>query len=124
MVGEIKHIMIRQCSPVLMGKKPAALFPLRSADCLHCLSVLLPHHIDLLILRETISPAGTGEPVLASRPLVLLYDESMLEETLSNAAIRRFLLGLGYPAAASIPRVLEYLKVRFTGGETRASCPE
>ena len=88
-----------------MGIKPAALFPLDSAECLDCLSALLPENIKVLVLRET-----------GGRPLILLYEKTMLEETLLRGAVRRFLLGLGYPAAASVSPVLGRLKRRF---ETR-----
>jgi hypothetical protein len=103
MLGEVKRLMITQCGPVFMGIKPAALFPLRSALCLDCLSALLPGNINLLVLRE-----------IKNRPLVLVYDETTLEKTLSGGAIRLFLAGQGYSADdLSMPQVLRYLKIRF-----------
>jgi hypothetical protein len=106
MLNEIKRVMISQCGPVLMGKKPAALFPLRSKSCLDCLSGLLPGNARLFVLRET-----------EGRPLVLLYQKALLEAVLSCGTVRGFLGGLGYPAAASIFPVLMYLKARFTGSD-------
>lgn len=100
--NEIKRIVVRQCGPVLMGIKPAALFPLNTTDCLDCLSALLPWNISVLVVRET-----------GGRPLVLLYDKAMLEKTLVCEAVRCFLASLGYPAAASVSPVLCHLKSRF-----------
>ena len=102
MVGEMKRIVIRHCGPVLTGIKPAALFPLHSADCLDCLSALLPLNINILVLRET-----------GWRPLVLLYEKNLLEKTLVCGAVRCFLAGMGYPAAASVSTALGHLKERF-----------
>jgi hypothetical protein len=101
-----------------MGIKPAALFPLRSADCLACLSALLPQNISIFTLRET----GSVEPfVCGSAPqgrfLVLLYEKTMLEKTMSDSAARLLLSDLGYPAAVSLFPVLHYLKTRFSGGD-------
>jgi hypothetical protein len=101
MLDDIKQIMIGQCSPVLMGVKPSALFPLHHTDCLDSLSVLLPPHISMFPVREH-----------NGRLLVLLYDTAAVEKTLSLRAIRAFLSGLGYPAASVSP-VLDYLKKRF-----------
>jgi hypothetical protein len=124
MLNEVKRLMINQCGPVLMGIKPAALFPLRSARCLDCLSALLPQHINLLVLRETGTPSGAegaessarGFPS-EGRPLILLYEKTMLEQTLSGGAARGFLSNFGYPATIfSMPSILRYLKMRFSAG--------
>jgi hypothetical protein len=102
MLGEIKRLIINQCGPVLMGVKPAALFPLRSRLCLDCLYALLPQHIELFVLRET-----------CGRPLVLLYEKNMLAKALSHIPARNFLLDLGYPDTNSIIFILSCLKRRF-----------
>jgi hypothetical protein len=99
---KIKRIVIRQCGPVFMGIKPAALFPLNSTDYLDCLSALLPRNISVLVVRKT-----------KGRPLVLLYEKTMLKKTLSYSAVRWFLLDMGYPAAASLTSVFVHLKKRF-----------
>jgi hypothetical protein len=120
MLSEVKRLMITQCGPVFMGIKPAALFPLRSAFCLDCLSAFLPWNTNLLILRKT-----------ENRLLVLLYEKTKLEETLSSGAIRCFLSGLGYPAGNpgltapeeipaavfSTPLALRHLKIRFAAND-------
>jgi hypothetical protein len=119
MLGDIKRLIINQCGPVLMGEKPAALFPLRSALYLDCLSALLPRNINLAILRQTETPAGDAElSAYNRRPLVLLYEKTMLKKTLSGSAIRCFLSDLGYPAAVfSISHTLCYLKMRFSAND-------
>jgi hypothetical protein len=107
MSGEIKRLVINQCGPVFMGIKPAALFPIRSAECLDCLSALLPRNITIFVLRET-----------NGRLLVLLYEQTMLEQTLSDHAIRCFLSGLGYPlGGCSMSGMLRYLKTRFSDND-------
>ncbi|MDR0520287.1 MAG: DUF3793 family protein [Planctomycetaceae bacterium] len=106
MFNEIKRVMVNQCSPVFMGIKPAALFPLCSGGCLCCLRSLLPKNIRTLVLREN-----------EGRPLVLLYEKTLLEKTLSECVVRRFLLEQGYPVISfSLFRILRHLKSRFPGG--------
>jgi hypothetical protein len=50
-LDEIKRVIIRHCSPVLMGCKPAALFMIR-ASSLDLLLAYTPSHIDCLVVRE------------------------------------------------------------------------
>jgi hypothetical protein len=105
MPGEIKHVIINHCGPVLMGYKPAALFMLRSENACDCLSGLLPAGIDLMVLRK--SEGGL---------LVLVFEKDKLEETLVNENIRAVLAGIGYPMDAPIFGFLEYLKKQFECG--------
>jgi hypothetical protein len=106
MSGEITRIMINHCGPVLMGIKPAALFPLRSAFCLDRLYTLLPGNINLFVLRKD-----------ANHLLIFLYEKTLLEKTLSRDSARQLLSDFGYPmgvpAFSSIFPALEYLKMRF-----------
>lgn len=105
MVDELKRIIINQCSPVLMGCKPSALFMLNSREAVRCLSALLPKGLKLSILRET-----------EEKLLILLYRETMIEKIAANDSARLFLGELGYPADFSGVSLLEHLKRRFACG--------
>lgn len=104
MTAEVERVIINQCSPVLMGVKPAALFPF-GCDCDY-LSRFLPGNVELFVLRKT-----------GDRFLLMLYEKTILEETVLIDAIRRFLSGLGYPQGSSIPYLLRYLKQQFEHAE-------
>lgn len=85
-----------------MGCKPAALFTLQSRRAYSCLSALLPTRLSLMVLRKH-----------KDRLLVFLFRKEKLEETLLNEPAETVLTGMGYPAGAPLPAVLEYLKTRF-----------
>ncbi|MDR1655090.1 MAG: DUF3793 family protein [Treponema sp.] len=116
MQSEIESIIINQCSPVLFGCKPSALFMIRSEHYLSYLSALLPAGIGFTVLRKH-----------ENRLLVLAFDKTSLEKTILNEVILELLTGLGYPAGcgdhgngqrppsgvAPVFILLDYLKKRF-----------
>lgn len=118
MRSEIESIIINQCSPVLFGCKPSALFMIQSEYYLSYLSTLLPADIGFTVLRKH-----------ENRLLVLAFDKISLEKTILNEVILKLLRGLGYPAGtcrgdpgngqkqasgtASVFILLDYLKKRF-----------
>ncbi|MDR2304428.1 MAG: DUF3793 family protein [Treponema sp.] len=118
MQSEIEKIIINQCSPVLFGCKPSALFMIQSEHYLSYLSALLPADIGFTVLRKH-----------KNRLLVLAFDKISLEKTILNEVILKSLTGLGYPAGiccrdsgsgqrllsgtASVFILLDYLKKRF-----------
>jgi hypothetical protein len=111
---EIESIIINQCSPVLFGCKPSALFMIQSEYYLSYLSTLLPEDIGFTVLRKH-----------ENKLLVLAFDKTSLEKTILNEVILKLLGGLGYPAGrgdpgneqasgtASVFILLDYLKKRF-----------
>ncbi|MDR1288599.1 MAG: DUF3793 family protein [Treponema sp.] len=87
---------MRFCAPVLLGKKPAALFPkknwweegfFRGGEFL------------------TLSRAGST--------LILVYRSSLLSAALGNRDIRGILEKLDYPAAGGVDDYLRHLSRRF-----------
>ncbi|MDR2184092.1 MAG: DUF3793 family protein [Treponema sp.] len=77
--------MARHCAPVLLGKKPAALFvrPLWWDEHTSCLSL---HSMNFSVLPNR----GGGAVIFAYRP-------NLLAPVLENAAVRKTLRSLGYP---------------------------
>jgi hypothetical protein len=82
--GELERIVINHCSPVILGVKPAALFTLPSESCLASLSGILPPAVTLMALRK-----NGGQ--------VLVFDQKLLEKTISDERVRSLLEGMGYP---------------------------
>jgi hypothetical protein len=98
----IEDVIIRHCSPVLLGCKPAALFTL-AADGAEALSGFAPPGIGRLVIRE--QEGGL---------LVFLFDKAMLEKTvLDDLAVRKTLVGMGYPFRHSLSTFLDHLQKRF-----------
>jgi hypothetical protein len=103
MSDELKRIIVNQCGPVLLDRKPAALFTLRSQGEFTLAAGLLRPRLNLLRLRKH------GDGGL----LVLAFDKERLWRTLSDRDARRVLLGRGYPAAAPPFVLLDGLRRRF-----------
>jgi hypothetical protein len=102
--GGVKRAIIRHCSPILMGCKPAALFPLEASG-VYPLFRTLPPNIRRLVLREQ-----------KDRALLFLFDRILLERALFRAPVREFLRGLGYPSRPSLPLFLAHLQKQFDRG--------
>ncbi|MDR3174898.1 MAG: DUF3793 family protein, partial [Treponema sp.] len=105
--GEIERAIIRHCSPILMGCKPAALFPLGTAS-VYLLLCALPLNIRCLVIHEQ-----------KGRALLFLFDRVMLTNTIFRHPIREFLRGMGYPSKPSLPLFLSHLQKQFDRGR----CP-
>ena len=103
MSAEIKKIIINHCSPVLLGCKPAALFPLRSENAVDVLSVLVRLRLGVTVLRKT-----------ENRLLVFVFEKERLEKTVINRDILPVLAGIGYPPGASLVGLLAYLRKQFS----------
>ncbi|MDR1142642.1 MAG: DUF3793 family protein [Spirochaetaceae bacterium] len=101
---ELRRIIVRHLSPVLLGCKPGALFTVPAAGCA-VLADLLPRRLSLTALRY-------GE----NGTLVFVFDGEELEKTIASAAAGAVLAGLGYPAGAPVLSVVAHLKKRFAGG--------
>jgi hypothetical protein len=101
----IKRIIINHLSPVLMGAKPAALFPAPSGDACAALAALLPPRLGLMVLRET-----------KNGLLVFVFDREGLEKTLAAKTAGAVLSGLGYPAGSPVSAALAHLKKQFACG--------
>jgi hypothetical protein len=102
--GEVEDAIIRHCSPILMGCKPAALFPLGRAG-LGSLLRALPLNVRCLVIREQ-----------GGRALLFLFDQAMLEKTIFRDPIRETLTGMGYPSLPSLPLFLAHLQKQFNCG--------
>jgi hypothetical protein len=100
-IDEIKKVIIRHCSPVLMGCKPAALFMIRTSS-LELLRARTPPFIDYLVIREH-----------EGRALVFLFDKTKLENTILTDPVRSVLVGMGYPSRYSLPVFLNHLQKQF-----------
>lgn len=100
-MDEIKEVLIRHCSPVLMGCKPAALFMIR-ADILDHLLAYTSSFIDCLVIRKH-----------KGKMLVFLFDKTVLEKTILSDPIRSVLVGMGYPSRYSLPVFLKHLQKQF-----------
>jgi hypothetical protein len=99
--GEIEEVIVRHCSPVLLGCKPAALFPL-VADKLKRLSAFMPPGISFLIIREQ-----------ENKLLAFLFNRAMLERTVLCNPVRGALVRMGYPPRRSLSVFLSHLQKRF-----------
>jgi hypothetical protein len=97
----IKDVIIRHCSPVLLGCKPAALFPL-AANSPELLSGFVPPGIGCLVIRE--QEGGL---------LVFLFNRALLKKTLLDDPVRRTLVKIGYPSRYSLPVFLAHLQKQF-----------
>jgi hypothetical protein len=97
-------VLARHCAPVLLGKKPGALFPMPCGWNEALASASLPDHTRFLILRRR-----------GRNALVFAYNRRLLARALEGAGMRETLGALGYPAPASGalgPR-LAFLRERF-----------
>ncbi|MDR1411078.1 MAG: DUF3793 family protein [Spirochaetaceae bacterium] len=94
-------MIIRHCSPVLLGCKPAALFALGTDDP-GLLSGFMPPGTGCMVVRR--QKAGL---------LVFLFDRAMLEKTVLDDPIHGTLVGMGYPPGGSLSVFLAHLQRRF-----------
>jgi hypothetical protein len=92
---------------MLMGCKPAVLFPLGSEN-LEGLLRLLPSRIGRVVIREQ-----------GGRALLFLFDRPLLERTLFQEPVRGLLSDTGYPSRPSLPLFLAHLQKEFS----RRPCP-
>ncbi|MDR0601741.1 MAG: DUF3793 family protein [Treponema sp.] len=98
--------LVRFCAPVLLHKKPAALFPKEAWWEERYFRGGNPH-VEFLNL----SRAG-------GNILILVYRPDLLALALDNREVRRTLEKLNYPAAGSVEDCLGHLSRRFlSGGE-------
>jgi hypothetical protein len=98
----IEDMIIRHCSPVLLGCKPAALFAL-AANKAESLPGFVPPGIGCLVIRE--QEGGL---------LVFFFAKALLEKTvLGDSAVRGTLIGMGYPSRYSLSVFLAHLQSRF-----------
>ncbi|MDR0381148.1 MAG: DUF3793 family protein [Oscillospiraceae bacterium] len=103
----LERALARHGGPVLLGRKPAAMFPLpvSVAGGAHparlCDGAL---SLDVLCRR-------------AGRELILIYRPPLLEKTLATPDTRAALVGLGYPPHGGAAALLACLKRRFQTAE-------
>jgi hypothetical protein len=88
---------------MLMGCKPAVLFPFDAGDLWGLLG-FLPPRIGCLVIREE-----------RGRALIFLFDGAMLEQTIFRSPIRNLLAGMGYPSRPSLSLFLAHLQKQFEG---------
>jgi hypothetical protein len=108
-VKEVKYVnkrfeetLARQCAPVLLGKKSAALFPKPpwwETDLPD--TAVLPH-----IQFMPLSVAGKNN-------LVFVYRQNLLDSILKNPEVCAALANLDYPEAGSVADYLRRLSLRF-----------
>jgi hypothetical protein len=99
---EIKRVIVKHCSPVLLGCKPAALFTLGSEKVFAALCTLLQPRFELMVMRKS-----------RNGLLVLMFEKERLAETMSHKDIHAFLAGMGYPCAAPLFVLLKFLNRQF-----------
>jgi hypothetical protein len=99
---KFEEILARQCAPVLLGKKPAALFPEPSWWETDFFDAAVLPHIQCMPLSMT-----------GKNNLVFVYRSELLESVLNKGEVRGALANLDYPAAGSVTDYLRYLSLRF-----------
>ena len=101
----INRTLINYCAPVLLGRKPSALFTLASIQCLRCLKKATQRLLTVKVLRKQ-----------KNSILVLVYKPELLETlVLKDEKVRNMLLLHGYPLSFSVATYLSYLEYRFSG---------
>lgn len=100
---EVSKALIEYCAPVLLKKKPAALFTLPTSDCLICLKNTLKNVLSTKIMCK-----------YQNSSLVIVYDRALMEMSLlKNEEIGRALSLFGYQDCFSVENYLIRLKERF-----------
>jgi hypothetical protein len=97
-----EDVLVRFCAPVLLGKKPAALFPKPVFWEKEFFDKGMPPDIESL----TLSRAGRNT-------LIFVYSPDLLAATLGNPEVRLDLGKLDYPEAGGVEDCLRCLRRRF-----------
>lgn len=104
---EVHQALVEYCAPVILGRKPAALFTLSSIACLLCLKNALSRLLSIKILRK-----------YPNNFLVMVYDKKSMSSLLSeNSKIKNALNLFGYDKNFSVKSYLAFLKYRFRKSE-------
>lgn len=104
---EVHQALTEYCAPVLLGRKPAALFTLPSVECLICLKKTLNRLLVIKILRK-----------YQNNFLVIVYNKDIMNSLLlENTQVKKALNIFGYDPAFSVKSYLSYLKYRFQKSE-------
>jgi hypothetical protein len=98
---DIRRIIVRHLSPVLLGFKPGALFTVPAKTGCASLAGLLPQRLGLTVLRY-----GNGA-------LVFVFDGERLKKTLASKTAGNLLAGLGYPVGGPVLSLVAHLKKQF-----------
>ena len=101
----VAKIFLAQCGPVVLGKKPSALFPVPNGSFrdLACLAKFYKLQCKLLAKRERTS-------------LVLLYSPQLLKAALAEPRSAGYLQKLGYPVSDGLRALLRNLQGRMADG--------
>ncbi len=102
-VPSVRRVLIDHCAPVLLKRKPAALFTLRSEECLFCLEEATGNTLEIEILRKN-----------ENSILLMVYDFALLEDLLTAKKIQAELSKAGYPDSFTVGSSLSFLKSRFS----------
>jgi hypothetical protein len=103
MSNEMEHMLAVYCAPVLLGKKPAALF----ARPYWWQETVATQALDRLGLRVITLHR------LNKSPPVFVYHQGLLDETLKHETVTRHLVKIGYTPWNGVQSSLEHLMVRF-----------
>lgn len=109
MCAEFEKRLFQHCGAVVLGKKPAALFPcaLTPQQEEDAAAELAENGLEMLVLRR--------QPPEA---LVMVYEPALLWQALTQKVPRRMLTTrLGYPLEQGLPATLAHLEGRFAQGE-------
>ncbi|MDR2426115.1 MAG: DUF3793 family protein [Endomicrobium sp.] len=105
-IPEINKVLIEYCAPVLLRRKPAALFTLPSKQYLSLLKQTIKNALNIKVLR-----------IYQKGILVMIYDYILLESLLlKNESIHDALLLFGYSSYTDIDDYLCHLKNKFQNG--------
>lgn len=97
-----RQAMVRHAAPVLMDKKPAALFTLPSREQAVFSGALAPCGLRVMCMRHH-----------RGRALLLVYRPAHLAQALADPLAARLLHRHGYPAGAALDDTLRALKGRI-----------
>ncbi|MDR1157679.1 MAG: DUF3793 family protein [Oscillospiraceae bacterium] len=103
----LERALARHGGPVLLGRKPAAMFPLPVSGAAHAHPARL-------------CDGALSLNILWRRPcheLILIYRPPLLEKTLAAPDARAALIDLGYPAHGGAEALLACLRRRFQTAE-------
>ena len=97
-----RQAMVRHTAPVLLEKKPAALFTLPCREQAVFAGALAPSGLRVMCLRHH-----------RGRALLLVYRPALLARALADPLAARLLRRHGYPAGAALDDTLRVLKGRI-----------